>query len=53
MHLDAWQDLALEIDGRHHVSSQQQAGKSDYLRHQLGHWCPLSPVDLATLEGFF
>jgi hypothetical protein len=53
MHHGAWWDLALEIDWRHHTSSQQYVGKSDYLRHQLGHWCPLSPGDSASLEGFF
>jgi hypothetical protein len=35
MHHDARLDLALEIDGRRHISSQRQMGKSDYLQHQL------------------
>jgi hypothetical protein len=35
MLLDTRWNMALEIEGRHHVSSQRQMGKSDYLWHQL------------------
>jgi hypothetical protein len=35
MLLDARWNMALEIEGRRHVSSQRQMGKSDYLWHQL------------------
>jgi hypothetical protein len=28
-------------------------GRPGYLRCQLGHWCPLSLGDSASLEGFF
>jgi hypothetical protein len=26
MHIDAWRDVAWEVDGQHHVLSQQQVG---------------------------
>jgi hypothetical protein len=52
MHLDAWQDLALEIDGKHHVVSHRQAEKLGYSCHRLGHGCLLRLGDSASLEVF-